>query len=496
MFALLRSRPQFRRLFVAHAVSRSGDAFNSVALVILVYQLTGSGMGVAATVAFEVAPVLLLGPVAGLVADRFPRRTVMVAADLLRAALAILLVVYSDNVAVAYGVAFGLSVGAIAFNPAASSVTPEVVDADDLVDANTALWTVAVAAQVVLAPLAGVLVAGLGPELAFGVNAGSYVVSAALLLRFTAGRTPANIAVRGWSAVVAGVRTVRSHPLLSRLAVVQVLASTSAGATGGLLVVLADEWLGVGASGFGFLLAAIGVGAALGPLVLRPHIRALDRRWLFGPYLVRGGVDLTLAGVGSPAVAFAALGAYGVGTSTGMIAYQATLQTEVPTELRGRAFALYDVLWNAARLASLGLGGLLADAVGIRAVYVLGGLLLLAAGAVGWSGSVHGDTRATGGDRVDVTLLYFDGCPNWRVADARLTALADELGFTLDHRKVETPEDAERLRFRGSPTVLVDGVDPFAAGAEHVGLSCRVYQTPDGLAGVPTEAQLRDALAR
>jgi len=57
----------------------------------------------------------------------------------------------------------------------------------------------------------------------------------------------------------------------------------------------------------------------------------------------------------------------------------------VPTELRGRAFALYDVLWNAARLVSLGLGGLLADALGIRAVYVLGGLLLLAAGAVGWS---------------------------------------------------------------------------------------------------------------
>ena len=492
MLNLLRRRPELRRLFAAHAVSRAGDAFNSVALVVLVYRLTGSGLGVAATVAFEVAPVLLLGPAAGLVADRFPRRTVMVAADLLRAALAVLLAVYSDNVAVAYGVAFGLSVGAIAFNPAASSVTPEVVEGDELVDANTALWTVAVAAQVVLAPLAGLLVAWAGPSLAFGVNAASYGFSAALLLRLAAGRTPADVAVRGWGGLVAGVQAVRSHPLLSRLAVVQVLASLSAGATGGLLVVLADEWLGVGASGFGFLLAAIGVGAALGPLALRPRIRASDRRWLFGPYLLRGGVDLTLASVGNPAVAFAALGAYGVGTSTGMIAYQATLQTEVPSELRGRAFALYDVLWNAARLASLGLGGLLADAVGIRAVYVLGGLLLLAAGAVGWSGTAR---RQLAGKR-EVTLLYSEGCPNWRLADERLTRVAAELGYTVTRRAVATSKQARVEGFRGSPTVLIDGRDAFVGGEEPVGLSCRVYATRDGLSGVPTDEQLREALGQ
>lgn len=66
-----------------------------------------------------------------------------------------------------------------------------------------------------------------------------------------------------------------------------------------------------------------------------------------------------------------------------MIAYQSTLQTEIPDRLRGRAFALFDVLWNAARLVSLGLGGLVADAVGIRAVYIAGGLLLLVAAGYG-----------------------------------------------------------------------------------------------------------------
>lgn len=366
-------------------MSRAGDAFNSVALVLLVFQLTGSGRGVATIVAFEVAPVLLLGPFAGLVADRLPRRGVMIAADLGRAALVAVLVVVPDSVGLAYLVAFGLSVGALAFNPAASSVLPEVVEPDELIAANTMLWTVAVTAQIVLAPLAGFLIAAAGVELAFGVNALSYLVSAAFLARLDAGRRPADLAVRGWRGVTAGVAAVRGHALLARLAIVQVLASLSAGATSGLLVVLATEWLGVGPSGFGLLLGAIGLGAAAGPLLLRSRIRAGDRRWLFGPYALRGGVDLGLAAASNPVVAAGALAAYGVGTSTGMIAYQATLQTLVPTALRGRAFALYDVLWNAARLVSLGLGGLLADAISIRAVYVCGGVLLLAAAAVGWS---------------------------------------------------------------------------------------------------------------
>lgn len=96
---------------------------------------------------------------------------------------------------------------------------------------------------------------------------------------------------------------------------------------------------------------------------------------------------------------------------------------------------------------------------------------------------------------MDVTLLYFDGCPSWQRADQLLSALADDLGFTLTRRKVETQEEAETLGFRGSPSILVDGRDVFAEGDEPAGLSCRVYQTPQGPAGAPTEEQLRTAVA-
>jgi hypothetical protein len=101
-------------------------------------------------------------------------------------------------------------------------------------------------------------------------------------------------------------------------------------------------------------------------------------------------------------------------------------------------------------------------------------------------------TRAE--EPVQVTLLYFDGCPNSEVTYRRLETLADELELELEPRQVATPEDADRLGFRGSPTVLVDGHDPFASGAEPVGLACRVYPTDAGLAGAPTEQQLREAL--
>lgn len=91
---------------------------------------------------------------------------------------------------------------------------------------------------------------------------------------------------------------------------------------------------------------------------------------------------------------------------------------------------------------------------------------------------------------MQIDLLYFEDCPNWKTADERLRRLAEVRGVDVSHRIVTTPEEAEAARFRGSPTILVDGEDPFASGHEPFGLSCRVYQTPGGPAGSPTVEQL------
>lgn len=97
---------------------------------------------------------------------------------------------------------------------------------------------------------------------------------------------------------------------------------------------------------------------------------------------------------------------------------------------------------------------------------------------------------------MDIALLYFDGCPNWKLADERLAAIAAERsGATVTRHLVETVDEAERLGFRGSPSILVNGVDVFADDDDGVGLSCRVYRTPDGLAGAPTLEQLQQVLS-
>jgi MFS family permease len=182
-----------------------------------------------------------------------------------------------------------------------------------------------------------------------------------------------------------GLAYARRDPFVARLVPVQALTSLAVGATSALLVVLAARHLRVGANGFGWLLAAIGVGALLGPFLSNRLTggRYLDVRLLFVPYLIRGLGDVALGLVVGLPWALAILFVYGLNTATGMVAAQSILQTVIPDRVRGRVFTLLDVTWAAMRLVSLGLGGLLADRVGISAVYVLGGALLALAGMLG-----------------------------------------------------------------------------------------------------------------
>jgi len=290
----LLARPAYRRLWLARTISQVGDVAQFTTLALLLIALTGSGLGVSGAVLAEIAPVLLLAPLAGSLVDRLPRVRVMVAADLARLLLAAVLSVWHEDVAVAYAVAFGLSAGQVFFGPAAQSLLPAAVEDDELVEANSYIWTAAVTAQVLVAPVAAL------------------------------------VAVR----------------------------------------------------------VAIGLGAAIGPLLLLKRIKNPRRLlFVFGPYAARGLVDLVLAAVTALPLAAAALVVYGLSTSTGNVTFSSLVQSRVPDELRGRAFAGFDMLWQAGRMLSLLGGGLLADAVGIRAVYLLGGLLLLAAAAVGAAGA-------------------------------------------------------------------------------------------------------------
>lgn len=379
--------PGYRRLWAARTASLWGDVLAAITLALLVFERTGSGIGVGIVVAAEVLPVILLAPLAGALVDRWPRVRVMVAADLLRAVVAVGLVVANQSILAIYLLAFAMSVGTVFFNPASNSALPALVSERQLVAANSGIWSTAVLSQIALAPAAGAIYVLSGPDLAFALNAISYLASAAVLARLRLPGVPADTARHGWFRdAVEGARLFGSDRLLRALAAGQLLGALSAGATSALLVVLAGDQLHLEPGGYGLLLAAIGVGAVLGPLVLTRLVDDPRRpAFVFGPFALRGAVDLVLAATTALPLAMVALVGYGFGTSTGAVTFNSLLQSHVRPELRGRVFAGFDLLWQLGRLLSIVLGGLLADTLGIAAVYYLGGALLLLAAAIGWT---------------------------------------------------------------------------------------------------------------
>ena len=379
------ARPGYRRLWAARTVSQCGDVAQFTTLALLVLHLTGSGLGVSGAVLAESAPVLLLAPLAGPLVDRLPRVAVMVTADLVRLLLAAVLALWHDDIAVVYTVAFGLSAGSVFFGPAAASLLPTLVDDEQLLAANSAIWSAAVLSQILLAPLAGLLAATTGFGWAFAANAASYAISAGLLGGLRAGEQPRPVATTSiWNQGREALVLLAGDRLLRALALAQALAALSAGATSALLVVLAGRRLHVTGTGYGLLLAAIGVGAFTGPL-LATRLSAHARRpqLVFGAFGLRGLVDLALATVTALPAALGALAFYGLATSTGNVTFSSVIQSHVPAGLRGRVFSAFDLIWQSMRLASLLLGGALADTLGIRAVYYTGAALLLAAALSG-----------------------------------------------------------------------------------------------------------------
>ncbi len=382
--------PSYFPLWLGQLLSSFGDTLHYIALVVLVFQLTGQGIAVAALAAVEIMPILLLGPVAGVVIDRFSRKAVLIGADLFRALL-VLSLLWPQGTWHAYLVAAGLAAGNTFFNPTVQAVIPTLTTEQQRLAANSVAWSTGRLVQIIASAVAGGLIAVIGTGPAFTLNAVSFIASALLIWRVPipphAGQVSGS-AKRGLGNYLTdareGLRFARSDRFVSRLLTVQALASLATGATSAMLVVLSERHLQLPPAGFAWLIGAIGVGALLGPLI--PNMLARDyrdARWLFVPYVIRGLGDLLLAIFTPLPIALLILFIYGLNTSTGIVVFNSTVQGAVPEQVRGRVFTLLDVTWNAMRLLSLLLGGLLVDAAGIQPLFWVGGALLALSGILG-----------------------------------------------------------------------------------------------------------------
>lgn len=382
--------PSYFPLWLSQLISSFGDTLHYIALVVLVFEISGQGAAVAVLVVAEIVPVLFLAPVAGVIIDRFSRKAVLIGADLVRAIL-VLSLVWPHGVWHAYAVAAGLAAANAFFNPTVNAIIPSITTEQQRLAANSVAWSTGRLVQIIASAVAGGAIALIGTDAAFVVNAATFLISGMLILRLAIPAHAGQLGDQtkhGPASYLAdareGLRFARRDGLVSRMLIVQTLASLATGATGALLVVLAERHLQLAPSGFAWLIGAIGVGALLGPLI--PNMLAQDyrdARWLFVPYIIRGFGDVLITVFTPLPVALLILFVYGLSTSTGMVVFNATLQGAIPNAMRGRVFTLLDVTWNTARLISLATGAILVDVIGIQPIFWIGGSMLALSGVLG-----------------------------------------------------------------------------------------------------------------
>jgi hypothetical protein len=325
LLALVRSNRNFRLLWFGQIVSQLGDWFNVVALYALLFELTGSATAVAGMMVMQLLPVALVGPVSGVVVDRFDRRRIMIAADLLRGAAVLgLLMVRSPDAAWLAYVVTGVMVACSGFfEPARSATVPSIVARDQLIAANaisTGTWSAMLA---------------IGASLGGGVTV--------LLGRDVPARDAAVKAALGLRGVIDGLSYIRRRRDVARIALIKGGWALVGGALL-LLTVFGDRIFRIGDSsdaGIGILFAARGIGAFAGSLMVSLiAARQGDLIRLIAPaYFIAGACYAALAIVPTIWLAAAAVVAAHIFGSILWVSSNVLLQIKVPDEFRGRVFA-------------------------------------------------------------------------------------------------------------------------------------------------------------
>lgn len=381
--ASLAGNARFRRLFLGQSISFIGDAITLVALVVLVADLTGSAASVGGVLVARLIPTLA-SPLVGVLADRLrDRRRLLVAVDLVRAGI-ILSLVFVTSVGVLYPLVFALGVCQTLFNPTIRSAFPGIVGGGDITRANALISGVFSLSIAVGPALGGLLIALVGVDVAFVLDALTFVVSAAFLAFVP---MPAERDLEEGEGFLTELRAGLSYLAGARLplglvigALLLILAENS---TVPAEAFLARQTFEAGNAGYGLLVTAYGVGMITGS-----GLMAIvgDRANLVAAYFMSIFVACAaLAAVGfSPffAAALAALAVAGVSNGVDNVATDALLQKEVPGPFLGRVYSVLFLFRSVGEVVALAAGGFIVVAVGPQVSYLVAAALMTIFGLV------------------------------------------------------------------------------------------------------------------
>lgn len=365
--AFLRRNHNFRNLLVAQSTSELGSWFNSIALMAFVYAKTSSGLMIALALLSEAVPALVLSPFSGALADRFDKKRIMIATDLARAALA-LLFLFADNYFWSlFVVKFFMALNTSFFKPARQAVVHHVVRSENLITANALSSMVWGSMSILGATLGGLVSASVGYEIAFVLNAASFLVSAWYIRRMQVEvPKPSNNEHQRASFkrdIAAGYHFVLHTPTVFSMLFMGVAWGFVGGAFMVLLPIYGGGVFGAGDLGIGTLYAVQGAGILAGGLLVNRITRAnlWRMKTLYGwSYFFQGLLFVVFALTEHLWLGAVVLFLMRI-TGGFIIPLDATLvQHYTPKEMQGRVFSLHMASFGVVlQVAMLSIGFLL-----------------------------------------------------------------------------------------------------------------------------------------
>ncbi len=391
--ALVRNR-NFSLLWMGQLISFFGDRVHTVAVGVLVTQ-RGTPLDLGITFAATAVPNVLLGPLAGALVDRWDRRRTMIACDIVRAGLVLLVpVVIEIHITLVYLVAFLVATVGLLFRPAKTAVVPAIVSEEHLVTANSASTLSETLADVLGHPVAAAIVAALAGIIgaAFVLDAGTYVASALLIAAMAVPREAVQAvpfsARAVWTEMAEGWRFLTGQRELLANTVVSTVAQLAFGAEIVCSFLYAQDVLDLSALAFpqnyGWLMSALGLGSVVGGLVIGGYFTRAAK----GPMTIAGfillGVAMVAAGLTTnPFVAIGLFFVIGAANLLYLVPTITLFQERTPTRLFGRVVSTRQALTFGAMALSMGLAGWLSGLIGPATVLMIGGAMIAGAGVVG-----------------------------------------------------------------------------------------------------------------
>ena len=384
--------PGFRNLFSSSAASTFGFAVSIVAVSWIVYHYTHSALDVAYLGLAEIGPGILLGLAAGVVADRYNRRSLMVTADLTRMAgmaiLAASLYFLGFSLLLILAVMVVIESFSALFTPASQAILPHLVESSSLEDANGLLYSSSGVARSIGSATGGIVVAILGAVWGIGINAVTYGLSAVFILQIGSklGQVAAQPPTRRTSFTAdfsEGMRYVLGSRTLTELSFGYLPSNFLSSFVSPFFVVYASARFGGSPLAFGYLAAALAIGTAAGGLAVgRLPTRRRAGWWLGGTVLLEGVVYGVLAFAMN--LDLAVLAAFGAGITIGFgnTVYYSVMQASVPSRVLGRVLSIIDFGSFVAIPAGLVVGGLLISKYGVGPTIAVAALGIFLTGVV------------------------------------------------------------------------------------------------------------------